>query len=674
MGLDRMLQSTLKYLQQILIEPLRITDVATRHKSRLLSTFLLVMISLFILVDAISLLTVPNYSVPWLGYVFLLTAYGLNRLPYFTVSAGLAMIMFPVVVFATILNSHSASSVETLGYLLLGLIIASILLPQVGVVLLAIIDIVGAVALPLLAPQIFPDFSPIISPLALLAVGTALIIISIRHRDQVEKDRQNLLRQSEERYRMLFEEAPDGILIVDKHNRILMANAVVYQMTGYSPEEVLGHSPSEFLAPEDILRRPPRPISEIKVPGLIRRERVLLCKDQSRLNVIVSSSYMPDGYFQFIIQDITERQKIENALRVSEEKFAKSFQSSPDAITISLITTGKYIDVNDGFCEMSGYTYVEALGRSADELGIWDNIDDRRVIVNILQNEGRVRDYEMVLRRKSGERIDCLASVEVIEIGGQKCMVAITRDVTNKRRIEKERENLIKELGAKNAELEQFTYTVSHDLKAPIITIKGFLGFLSEDALTGNTKRLETDIRRIGQATDKMHNLLNDLLELSRVGRMMNEHELIAVADLVVEAEEILQGRLQDRAIQITVNGQLPMVYGDRQRLAEVMQNLLDNAAKFMGAQSDPRIEIGQHDLADDGFVTIYVRDNGIGIAPQFHERVFGLFNRLNPDLEGTGVGLALVKRIVEFHGGRIWIESKMGQGATFFFSVPLAK
>jgi len=671
---DLMLQSTLKYLEQILIEPLHTTDVATRHKSRLLSTFLLVMVSLFILVDAISLLTVPNYSVPWLGYVFLLTAYGLNRLPYFTVSAGLAMIMFPVVVFATILNSHSASSVETLGYLLLGLIIASILLSQTGVVLLAIIDILGALSLPWLAPQIFPDFSSIISPLALLAVGTALIVISMRHRDQVEKDRQNLLRQSEERYRTLFEEAPDGILIVDADNRILMANAVVYQLTGYSPQEVLGHSPSEFLAPEDILRRPPRPISEIKVPGLIRRERVLQCKDQSRLNVIVSTSYMPDGYFQFIIQDITERQKIENALRVSEEKFAKSFQSSPDAITISLITTAKYIDVNDGFCKMSGYTRAEALGHSADELGIWDNLDHRNALVEILQRDGQIRDYEILLRHKSGEHIDCLVSVEVIEIGGQKCMVAITRDVTNRKRIEKERESLIKELEAKNAELEQFTYTVSHDLKAPIITIKGFLGFLSEDALKGNTKRLEGDIRRISEATDKMHNLLNNLLELSRIGRLMNDPEPIVVGDLVVEAEETLQGRLQNRAIEIVVNGQLPIVYGDRQRLMEVIQNLLDNAAKFMSDQLDPKIEIGQYQEADNGFVTLYVRDNGIGIAPQFHERVFGLFNRLNPDIEGTGVGLALVKRIVEFHGGKIWIESEIGRGAAFVFTLPKFK
>jgi two-component system, LuxR family, sensor kinase FixL len=118
----------------------------------------------------------------------------------------------------------------------------------------------------------------------------------------------------------------------------------------------------------------------------------------------------------------------------------------------------------------------------------------------------------------------------------------------------------------------------------------------------------------------------------------------------------------------------LPGVTGDRQRLFEVFQNLADNAAKFMGSQPEPQIEIGQAGAAFNGFVTLYVRDNGIGIAPQFHERIFGLFNRLDPGVEGTGVGLALVKRIVEFHGGQIWIESELGQGATFFFTLPHSK
>jgi len=246
----------------------------------------------------------------------------------------------------------------------------------------------------------------------------------------------------------------------------------------------------------------------------------------------------------------------------------------------------------------------------------------------------------------------------------------LENEIAEHQRTQAERERLIQELESKNAELERFAYTVSHDLKAPLITIKGFLGFVREDALSGNTQRLGADIQRIGEAADKMHALLNDLLELSRIGRMMNQPEAVPFADLLKDALELIQGRLQERDVKINIAMELPIVYGDRQRLLEVVQNLLDNAAKFMGGQTKPQIEIGIQGY-ENNKVILYVRDNGIGIASQYHERIFGLFNRLDQKVEGTGIGLALVKRIVELHGGRIWVESELGQGATFFFTLP---
>ena len=151
----------------------------------------------------------------------------------------------------------------------------------------------------------------------------------------------------------------------------------------------------------------------------------------------------------------------------------------------------------------------------------------------------------------------------------------------------------------------------------------------------------------------------------------MNAPEMISFDYLVHEVIEIINGRLQEHGVEVIVNDGFQKVYGDRRRLLEVVQNLMDNAAKFMGDQPMPLIEIGQHGESDNGFVTFFVRDNGIGVAPEFHERIFGLFNRLNPKIEGTGIGLALVKRIIEFHGGRIWIQSEAGNGATFYFTLP---
>lgn len=234
------------------------------------------------------------------------------------------------------------------------------------------------------------------------------------------------------------------------------------------------------------------------------------------------------------------------------------------------------------------------------------------------------------------------------------------------------RKELIAELESKNAELERFTYTVSHDLKSPLFTIRGFLGYLEADALSGNHERMKADVQRIIDATDKMQRLLNELLELSRVGRLRNEPEDIPFGELIHEALELVQGRIMERGISVHVDENLPIVHGDRPRLLEVIQNLLDNAAKFMGKQPEPRIEIGV-DGEEKGKPIFHVRDNGIGILPEHHERVFGLFNKLDASTEGTGIGLALVKRIVEVHGGRIWVESDAGKGSAFRFTLPIS-
>jgi PAS domain S-box-containing protein len=249
-------------------------------------------------------------------------------------------------------------------------------------------------------------------------------------------------------------------------------------------------------------------------------------------------------------------------------------------------------------------------------------------------------------------------------------MAGTVVDVNDRKLDEAERERLIHELAAKNTELEQFTYTVSHDLKAPIITIKGFLGFLGEDARLGRQEYLNRDILRINEAVDKMHRLLNELLELSRIGRMMNPPTAVPFRELVDEVLPLLDGRLQTTLPQIIVADDFPVVYGDRRRLLEVVQNLIDNALKFSAGQSFPVVEVGWKGYEDDKPV-FFVRDNGIGIPPEHHARIFDLFNKLDPMGEGTGVGLTLVKRIVEFHGGRIWVESEAGSGAKFLFTLP---
>jgi len=233
-----------------------------------------------------------------------------------------------------------------------------------------------------------------------------------------------------------------------------------------------------------------------------------------------------------------------------------------------------------------------------------------------------------------------------------------------------ERVILTDELGTRNAELERFTYTVSHDLRSPLVTIHGFLGYLRQDAASGDLIRFDKDMNRIANAVDKMQALLNDLLELSRVGRVINPPEVVPFGRIAAEAVELLHSSLEKNNVAVIVREDLPNVYGDHARLVEVLQNLIGNAVKFMGEQPHPTIEIGAEGMDADSKPIFFVRDNGAGIDPQYHDRIFGLFNRLDPSVEGTGIGLTLVKRIVEVHGGRIWLKSQPGEGATFYFTL----
>lgn len=229
---------------------------------------------------------------------------------------------------------------------------------------------------------------------------------------------------------------------------------------------------------------------------------------------------------------------------------------------------------------------------------------------------------------------------------------------------------LIGQLEMKNAELERFAYTVSHDLKSPLITIRGFLGMLERDIADGNEQRIKSDMSRIANATENMQRLLDELLELSRVGRLDNPLEDFDLGEIAKEVIELLDGRMQDRHVEVIVSPDLPVIHGDRPRFREVMQNLVENALKFMGDQESPEVEIG---VRQDGHETVvFVKDNGIGLDMEYADRIFHLFEQLDPTFEGTGMGLAMVKRIIEHAGSRIWVESEgPGTGSTFCYVVP---
>ncbi len=246
----------------------------------------------------------------------------------------------------------------------------------------------------------------------------------------------------------------------------------------------------------------------------------------------------------------------------------------------------------------------------------------------------------------------------------------LRNEIATRKKIESHREKLIKELESNNAELERFTYTVSHDLRSPLVTIKGFLGMLQKGIEENRPERVSDNIQRISNAADKMESMLAELLEISRIGRVLNTKVRVNIADVTKEAIELLDAQIAEKNIQIKIADNLPTVFADYVRLREVMQNLIDNAIKYSSSHPNPMIEIGSKKLGEEEF--IFVKDNGIGVARPYYRKIFDLFEKLDPNTQGSGIGLALVKRIVEWHGGKIWVESDgEGTGATFYFTIP---
>lgn len=493
----------------------------------------------------------------------------------------------------------------------------------------------------------------------------------------VVRDISDLREAEASRHRLsrMLEAISDFVAIADLDGRLLYLNGGGRRMVGLEADtDISDFALVDFLQRDEARWFREHVLAQLQTLGDWGGETVMVDQEGRRLPTLQVVTYHPgDGpdeapFLSSIAHDISERKRMEKALVASEERFSKAFQASPDAILLTSMPVGAVLEVNQGFTRLTGYSRSAAVGRTVSQLQIWHDPMARREMLMQLSKAGQVKDLEVLIRDQADELHTCMLTGEMILLGAKPCLLLLLRDVTDKRQAEIERNTFVAELESKNAELERFTYTVSHDLKSPLVTIKGFLGMLRRDIESSNTQRAMKDIDRIQKAADTMAHLLDELLELSRVGRVVQASEDVDLGALAREVADLMAGLVVGRGVQLTVQDGLPTVFGDRHRLREVMQNLLDNALKFLGSDNpEPYIEVGCEVRGDEHVV--YVEDNGLGIDPRYHEKVFDLFDRLDPDIEGTGIGLALVKRIVEFHGGRVWVESEgLGKGSRFCF------
>ena len=482
------------------------------------------------------------------------------------------------------------------------------------------------------------------------------------------------LLASETHFRSYYELGLIGMAITSREKGWIQSNDFLCSMLGYSREELFDRTWAEMTHPDDIAadEEQSQKVLRGEIDSYTLDNRFIHKNGQiiyTALSVkcVRGLDGAPD-HFVVMVQDITERKRKEEDLKKMKNMLSEGEGIAHMGTFEYVVDTNATLWSEGEYClygldpEGPSPTYDVMLAKNIHP-------DDAALLHKTFTaaiQSGSVYELEHRIVRSDGSVrwVHDRANPYFDQNGKLARYVGSTLDIT-------ERKQILQELRDKNIELDLFAYTVSHDLKSPLVTIQAYAGMIRKDLETGKYERAQDDMRRIEGAADKMNNLLNDLLELSRAGRMMNEPSPVDMNRLVKDTLQQLTGPIADSHVEIVLHPDLPSVFGDQKRIAEVVQNLIENAIKYMGDQAAPRIEIGTRQEGKE--CVFYVSDNGKGIDPSHHETIFGLFNKLDAKSEGTGVGLALVKSVIEIHGGQVWVESAgAGKGSTFCFTVPL--
>jgi PAS domain S-box-containing protein len=499
------------------------------------------------------------------------------------------------------------------------------------------------------------------------------LLVDTTERKRVEKD----LQDSEEKYRTLVNNVRLGIYrSVSEHGgHFIQVNPAMERITGYSREELLGmHIEDLYVDPAERERA-----LEIWASGSGTNITVVWKrKDSTQINVQLSANALKDTsgnilFYDAVLEDITERKHTEKALRESEEKYAKAFLTSPYAITITSTEDGKFIEVNDAFTSISGFTREEATADSSIGLKLWVNVEDRKRVLSTLLEGNEVKGQEFQFRIKNGEIISGLFSAKIIRLNDKPFILSSINDITERKRAEQKLVEQALELERSNQELQQFAYILTHDLQEPLRMVSSYVRLLEKRY----KDKLDSDATEfIGYAvegTKRMNNMIQDILKYSQVSTQAKAHNMVNSETLLAEVLANLRVSIEENHAVVT-HDRLPAVKAEKAQLGQVFQNLIGNAIKFQAKDREPRIHIGAE--RKDGEWLFSVRDNGIGIEPEYRDKIFSIFQRLHSREEypGTGIGLAICKKIVELHGGRIWLESEPGKGSTFYFTLPEKK
>jgi len=484
----------------------------------------------------------------------------------------------------------------------------------------------------------------------------------------------NLLRRTFE-LQTIFRAFPDLFFRLEGDGTILDYHAGDTSYLYVPPEMFLGKRMRDVLPPQ-VGKLFDEAQWEVLATNAMVSIEYSLPMSQGEQNYEARLLPLVDNQIMVIVRNITEQKRAEEALRENERKYRTLFEESRDSICIST-RDGKFLDINRAALDLVGYTKEEMMRVNAEET--YANPSDRARFQREVEQKGSVRDYEVKLRRKDGEEMTCLLTATVWRAKNNDILgyQTLIRDITDRRVAEEEIKKLNEDLKRRtvaletaNKELEAFSYSVSHDLRTPLIAIGGFSRLLLEKCTTALDGRGQEFLNKIHSNSRQMLQLIDDLLSFSRLEHQEIKVFEIDMGQMVAAVFEELKPLDPTRSLRLELHP-LPPARGDPSMIRQVLVNLLSNAMKFTRLRETGIIEVGG--TAQESQNIYSIKDNGIGFDMKHGDKLFSVFQRLHPteEFEGTGIGLAIVQRIIHRHGGWVRAEGRVNGGATFYFTLP---